>query len=123
MNEKTIDTMNVRGRSDIYFTSGQVARLCQVSPRTVGKWFDSGRLNGFKVPGSKQRRIPASDLLAFLKKYDMPTEALEAQINAGRVELAAACREFRTKVASDPLEFSSSYKIMDLFDQVVMTKI
>ena len=28
------------------FTTGQVAKICKVAPRTVSKWFDSGRLRG-----------------------------------------------------------------------------
>ena len=40
------------------FTTGQVAKICQVAPRTVSKWFDSGRLKGYRIPGSQDRRIP-----------------------------------------------------------------
>src|SRR5262249_61528897 len=34
------------------FTTGQVAKICKVAPRTVSKWFDSGRLRGYRIPGS-----------------------------------------------------------------------
>ena len=41
------------------FTTGQVAKICKVAPRTVSKWFDSGRLPGaYRIPGSQDRRIP-----------------------------------------------------------------
>src|SRR5262249_20909278 len=40
------------------FTTGQVAKICKVAPRTVSKWFDSGRLRGYRIPGSQDRRIP-----------------------------------------------------------------
>ena len=40
------------------FTTGQVAKICKVAPRTVSKWFDSGRLKGYRIPGSQDRRIP-----------------------------------------------------------------
>ena len=33
------------------YTTGQVAKMCQVAPRTVSKWFDSGRLKGFRIAG------------------------------------------------------------------------
>ena len=33
------------------FTTGQVAKICKVAPRTVSKWFDSGRLKGYRIPG------------------------------------------------------------------------
>ena len=32
------------------FTTGQVAKICKVAPRTVSKWFDSGRLKGYRIP-------------------------------------------------------------------------
>ena len=35
------------------FTTGEVARICNVAPRTVSKWFDTGQLRGYRIPGSK----------------------------------------------------------------------
>jgi len=58
-------------------TTGQVAQLCHVAPRTVTKWFDSGQLGGYRIPGSKDRRIPLNELIRFMKAHDMPTEGLE----------------------------------------------
>ena len=49
------------------FTTGQVAKICKVAPRTVSKWFDSGRLKGYRIPGSQDRRIPREQLIRFLK--------------------------------------------------------
>jgi excisionase family DNA binding protein len=57
-------------------TTGDVARICNVAPRTVSKWFDSGQLKGYRIPGSKDRRIPLSELIRFMKANNMPTEAL-----------------------------------------------
>ena len=54
------------------FTTGDVARICNVAPRTVSKWFDSGYLKGYRIPGSKDRRIPISELISFMKENDMP---------------------------------------------------
>lgn len=34
------------------YTTGEVARICQVAPRTVSKWFDTGRLKGYRIAGS-----------------------------------------------------------------------
>jgi excisionase family DNA binding protein len=53
-------------------TTGEVAKICSVAPRTVSKWFDSGQLNGYKIPGSKDRRIPVSELVRFMKEYNIP---------------------------------------------------
>ncbi len=61
------------------FTTGQVAKICQVAPRTVSKWFDSGRLKGYRIPGSQDRRIPRDQLIRFLKENHMPLGALEEE--------------------------------------------
>lgn len=58
-------------------TTGEVARICHVAPRTVSKWFDSGKLKGYRIPGSRDRRIPLSQLLQFMRAYGMPLKELE----------------------------------------------
>ncbi len=57
-------------------TTGDVARICNVAPRTVSKWFDSGQLRGYRIPGSKDRRIPVNELIRFMKANNMPTDIL-----------------------------------------------
>jgi len=57
-------------------TTGDVARICNVAPRTVSKWFDTGQLKGYRIPGSKDRRIPLSELVRFMRVHDMPVTAL-----------------------------------------------
>ncbi len=59
------------------FTTGQAAKICKVAPRTVSKWFDSGRLKGYRIPGSQNRRIPREYLIKFLKEHGMPLNGLE----------------------------------------------
>ncbi|QDT39604.1 helix-turn-helix domain-containing protein [Stratiformator vulcanicus] len=61
------------------FTTGQVAKICKVAPRTVSKWFDSGRLRGYRIPGSQDRRIPREHLIRFLKEHGMPLGELESE--------------------------------------------
>lgn len=63
-------------RKDV-LTTGQVAKLCNVAPRTVSKWFDSGQLRGYRIPGSKDRRIPVAQLIGFMKAHGMPLNGLE----------------------------------------------
>ncbi len=59
------------------FTTGEVAELCHVTIPTVIKWIESEELEGFKIPGSKNRRITRESLLKFMKKYKIPTNNLE----------------------------------------------
>lgn len=57
-------------------TTGEVAKICQVAPRTVSKWFDSGQLGGYRIPGSKDRRIPVAELYRFMKAHGIPVEGI-----------------------------------------------
>ena len=57
------------------FTTGKVAEICHVSTRTVCKWFDSGSLKGYRVPGSQDRRIPRENLVKFLQDHSVPLPA------------------------------------------------
>ena len=58
-------------------TTGQVAKICNVAPRTVSKWFDTGQLRGYRIPGSKDRRIPLSHLMRFMRANGIPLNGLD----------------------------------------------
>ena len=59
-------------------STGQIAKLVQVAPRTVSKWIDSGLLPGYRLPGSRDRRVPRASLVKFLADNNMPSiEQLE----------------------------------------------
>ena len=64
-------------------TTGEVAKICNVAPRTVSKWFDSGSLKGYRIPGSRDRRIPAAELVKFMKAHNIPLEGM----SGGRTRL------------------------------------
>ncbi len=59
-------------------TTGEVAKICNVAPRTVSKWFDSGQLRGYRIPGSKDRRIPVAALVRFMKQHNIPMDGLRS---------------------------------------------
>ena len=60
------------------FTTGEAAEICKVSQQTIIRCFDSGRLRGFRVPGSRFRRIPRDALIAFMKDNGIPPDALDS---------------------------------------------
>jgi excisionase family DNA binding protein len=60
------------------FTTGEAAKICKVSQQTIIRCFDNGQLKGFRVPGSKFRRIPREALYKFMKDNNIPTDALES---------------------------------------------
>ena len=60
------------------FTTGEAAKICKVSQQTIIRCFDSGQLKGFRVPGSRFRRIPRDALYSFMRDNGIPTDALES---------------------------------------------
>ncbi|MCD4699276.1 MAG: helix-turn-helix domain-containing protein, partial [Phycisphaerae bacterium] len=67
---------NLRHKS--VFTTGEVAEICRLSQQTIIRCFDSGQLEGFRVPGSKFRRIPRDKLKKFMREHEIPLDALES---------------------------------------------
>ena len=60
------------------FTTGEAAKICKVSQQTIIRCFDNGSLKGFRVPGSRFRRIPRNELYSFMRDNGIPTDALES---------------------------------------------
>ena len=65
---------DINGKSIL--TTGEVAKICRVSSKTVQKWVDSGLLVGFRLPGGKDRRILRNELIRFMKDNSMPLTLL-----------------------------------------------
>lgn len=65
-------------------TTGEVASICKVAARTVSKWIDSGRLEGYRIPGSRDRRVTREALQAFIRANGLPEGGL-SRGNAERV--------------------------------------
>jgi len=60
------------------YSTGEAADVCKVSQQTIIRCFDSGRLHGFRVPGSRFRRIPRESLIKFMKENDIPLDNLDS---------------------------------------------
>jgi len=89
-------------------TTGDVAKICNVAPRTVSKWFDNGQLKGYRIPGSKDRRIPVSELIRFMKVHNMPTTALPV----GKIRVLIADSNDKTASAlADILRSEGDYEV------------
>ena len=89
-------------------TTGDVAKICNVAPRTVSKWFDNGQLKGYRIPGSKDRRIPVSELIRFMKMHNMPTTALPV----GKIRVLIADSNDKTASAlADILQNEADYEV------------
>jgi len=53
------------------FTVYQASKLCNVSPKTIINWIESGHIEAYKTVGG-HRRIKKSDLEGFMKKQGIP---------------------------------------------------
>jgi excisionase family DNA binding protein len=89
-------------------TTGDVAKICNVAPRTVSKWFDTGQLKGYRIPGSKDRRIPVSELVRFMKANNMPAPALPV----GKIRvLIVNSNESAASAMADTLQTKADYEV------------
>ncbi len=50
----------------------EAAKLLGICHMTVIRRFDAGELNGFRVPGSRYRRIPKEELIKYARANSMP---------------------------------------------------
>ncbi len=98
------------------FTTGEAAEVCRVSQQTIIRCFDAGRLEGFRVPGSRFRRIPRQSLVKFMKENKIPLDSIEsgkrkvlvvdddAEIVELIVDVLARDGRFETETASSGYE-------------------
>src|SRR5438093_5154107 len=63
-----------KGVSKAIYTTHEVSRLLHVNPRSVINWIEQHLLSSYRTPGG-HRRIRREDLLAFIRKHQIPTPA------------------------------------------------
>jgi len=97
------------------YTTHEVSRLLQVNPRSVINWIEQNLLSSFRTPGG-HRRIRREDLLAFLRKYDIPTpsslidEALSVLIVDDDPAIAGMLKEY--------LDHQGKYSVRSVSDGI-----
>lgn len=104
------------------FTTGEAAKICKVSQQTIIRCFDSGQLKGFRVPGSRFRRIPRDVLYRFMKENGIPTDALES---GRRKALVVDDDEELVELIRDELERDGRFEVRvanNGFDAGMMVK-
>src|SRR3989441_11122345 len=74
-------------KSKSIFTTHEVSHLLHVNPRSVINWIEQNLLASYRTPGG-HRRIRREDLLAFLRKHQIPVPAslVEGKFNILIVE-------------------------------------
>jgi len=69
------------------YTTGEAARICNLSQTTIIRLFDAGTLKGYRVPGSRFRRITHEELQRFLIEHSLPnTLAADAPLDPHGVD-------------------------------------
>lgn len=71
-------------------TTGEVARICNVAARTVSKWIDAGRLEGYRIPGSRDRRVHVRALEAFVAAHGIPVSNAGTEAIRGHTDNRAS---------------------------------
>ena len=71
-------------------TTGEVAIICKVAARTVSKWIDCGRLEGYRIPGSRDRRVTQEALENFMRKHGLPLTGFAAAVGQGMLLIVDA---------------------------------
>jgi len=90
------------------YSTGQIAKVCKVSVHTVVRWIDTEILHGYRVPGSKDRRVLHADLIDFLHSSGM-ISALgyhRGMLLAGTPELAP---ELHRRLPDYPVEVATDW--------------
>ncbi len=66
------DSMVGQPKTKTIYTTHDISRLLQVNPRSVINWIEQNLLPSYRTPGG-HRRVRREDLLAFLRKHQIPT--------------------------------------------------
>ena len=62
------------------YTTGDAAKICRISQQTIIRGFDKGLFeDGYRVPGSKFRRIPPKSLYKYMKQHNLSTDNFPAE--------------------------------------------
>jgi excisionase family DNA binding protein len=104
------------------FTTGEAAKICKVSQQTIIRCFDNGQLKGFRVPGSRFRRIPRDQLYSFMRDNGIPTDALDS---GKRKVLIVDDDEELVELLTDVLERDGRFEVRSVnngFDAGMMVK-
>lgn len=79
-----------------YLTTGQIAELLEVDPRTISRWVDNGLLAGHRGPDCKERRVHRDDLETFLVEhgYTHALDEFETMMASTRILAIGVTHEF-----------------------------
>ena len=109
--------MNGKKRKNAFGTHS-IAKICEVTPPTVGRWIAEGKLPSFTTGGG-HHRVRAEDLVIFLKSHNMtvPEELnVRKSLKILVVDDDPAIRKFIEKVILSYLPQAEVHKAKDGFE-------
>ena len=59
-----------------FVTTGEIAKICEVSPKTVIAWIERKQLRSFRI-GKGPRKVTLADLYEFLGSRSFPIASVE----------------------------------------------
>ncbi|MDY6837530.1 MAG: helix-turn-helix domain-containing protein [Thermodesulfobacteriota bacterium] len=62
--------MNTRQRLRKFVSTGEIAEMLEVSPRTIRNWINKGDIKAYKI--GQNLKIPAAEVVQMLQRYDQP---------------------------------------------------
>lgn len=123
-----VNTPGVKKAGDV-FTTGQIAKMCKVAPRTVSGWIDNGKLTGYRMPaantgrgkgipegGRGDRRVHRSDLIRFLTENKMTSLLANIGEHLCRVLLVGTSEAFAESVKGRTVGTAAVTHAGDIFD-------
>ena len=85
----------MRTKSRSTYTTGEVSKICNVAQRTVIKWFDQKIIEGYIIPGTKDRRIPLTSLVEFMRSNNIPFDLIHL---AEKGDIIEYCWEYNSRI-------------------------
>src|SRR5438067_13925843 len=104
-----------QSKAKTIYTTHEVSRLLQVNPRSVINWIEQSLLSSYRTPGG-HRRIRREDLLAFLRKHQIPTP--EALVDGKFNIMIVEDEEEITKILKTYFDRQGTYDITSASDGI-----
>lgn len=93
------------------YSTGEIAKFCGVTLRTVIRWIERGSLNAYKLPGRGNNRVTEQELINFLNEYEMPIPPeLKAKANATDEVSVAESEPSRILICDDEKPYADAIK-------------
>jgi len=100
------------------YTTGQAAKLCAVSIRTVARWIEMNHLKAFRLPGEgAEYRIMKKNLLKFMNTFGLPTDHIEEDTGY-RILLIEKDEQERSSIRELLKEMPLDYTLYEFGDMV-----